>query len=257
MCRRYPSIYPPPSPLPLSSLPPSHLVSNVAIGLYLYGEKISLLTNPSSLLSIFIAYAVFVILLNIALFVLFTLRAFRAGSEGMCVCVCVCVCVRVCVHACVCACVCVHACVHVCVRVCVCVCACVCVCVRACVCHEGPASWLLLIHSEAPVVAPLFFRYFIGRFVKPTIKLQAPPISMVKKVSYVEMVNEGEDGGAKNTLGGHKETDFGGTSEARHRSGHKEGNKDGSGNKEQDGHEEGDKSGHEEGEKKSNYFTVC
>lgn len=164
-------------------------MSNVAIGLYLYGEKISRLTNPFSLLSIFIAYAVFVILLNIALFVLFTLRAFRAGSE------------------------------------------------------------------EAPVVAPLFFRYFIGRFVKPTIKLQAPPISMVKKVSYVEMVNEGEDGGAKNTLGGHKETDFGGTSEARHRSGHKEGNKDGSGNKEQDGHEEGDKSGNEEGEKKSNYFT--
>ena len=143
----------------------------------------------------------------------------------------------------------------------------VCVSVGVCVmdhmvCYVCHSHIICFVHSEAPVVAPLLVRYFIGRFVKPVNKPQAPLIAMVKKASYVEIVGEGE------TCEGHKETDFGGTSEARHRSGHKEGNKDGSGhqegNKDGAGHEKGnkDEAGHEEGDGKevktfADYFTVC
>ena len=80
----------------------------------------------------------------------------------------------------------------------------------------------------------------------PAIKAKRPISNMAKKSSYVEMVNEGTREGTSPT-GEHKETSFGGTSEARHRSGHKEG--DGSGHKEGDGsgHKEGDGSGDKEG----------
>ena len=66
----------------------------------------------------------------------------------------------------------------------------------------------------------------------------------------MEMVNEGTREGTSPT-GEHKETSFGGTSEARHRSGHKE---YGYGDK------EGDGSGHKEGDEPQksfgDYFTV-
>ena len=92
----------------------------------------------------------------------------------------------------------------------------------------------------------------------PAIKAKRPISNMTKKSSYVEMVNDGTREGTSPT-GEHKEPSFGGTSEARHRSGHKEG--DGSGHKEGDG--SGDKEGDEpqkgsEAPKKSfgDYFKV-
>src|SRR4029434_6524051 len=104
---RSPSAASPLTPLPLSSLHPSVLLS------------------PCPFLSVCLSPP---FIHTVCSDLHFTHRS-NVLKEKLCVCVCVCVCVSVCVCVRVCVCMCMCVCVCVCVCMCMCVCGCVCVCV--------------------------------------------------------------------------------------------------------------------------------